>query len=131
MTTEPIQEPPTPEQLVKMQVAMERLMARDIPANEANTIPVADRAALCCAVDHPLSWTAASGEQFTITKPEVQDGAVFLWVIAARDGADFYHDDHYFYGMTDLVVDTSNSIPVLSRDWVIALQKNIESVVLR
>ena len=122
MTTEPI----------KLSAAdILQIQANVAVAAEADAIPVADRAALCCAVDHPLSWAAANGEQFTITKPEVQDGAVFLWVIAARDGADFYHDDHYFYGMTDLVVDTSNSIPVLSRDWVIALQKNIESVVLR
>ena len=117
MTTEPI----------KLSAAdILQLQANVAVAAEANAVPVADRAALCCAVDHPLSWAAANGEQFTITKPEVKDGGVFMWVTVERDGAVIHCDDHYLFGLSDFY-----SFPDAGRNWVFALREIIESVVLK
>lgn len=107
-----------------------QMKANDLAWNEADAIPVGDRTALCCAVDHPLSWTSASGEQFTITKPEVQDGAVYTWVTAVRNGAEFYHDDHIIRGLNDVYLDRSSGKLITTRDWVLALRHIIENAVL-
>lgn len=84
------------------------------------------RAENCCAIEHPLNWTASTGEQFTITQPVVRDGAIYLVVNVERDGAVIHSDDHYIHGLVDFV--TIQKKPY--RDWVIALQNMIEMVTL-
>lgn len=104
----------------------ERLLAEQGIRLSAESVAANERAALCCAVDHPLTWTAATGEQFTITKPEVKDGGVFMWVTVERDGAVIHCDDHYLFGLSDFY-----SFPDAGRNWVFALRETIESVVLK
>jgi hypothetical protein len=80
----------------------------------------------CCAVQHPLEWTAPTGEIFRITQPRVNEGAIYLDVEVDRDGQTIHRDDHYIYGMTDVVIHEN----VVVKDWVVALQKQLEGIVL-
>ena len=94
---------------------------------EALAEPAEARNEKCCAVQHPINWTASTGEQFTITQPVVKDGAIYLIVNVERDGKTIHSDEHYFYGMTD-VVTVAGGEPY--RDWVVAFQNMIEKVTL-
>lgn len=88
----------------------------------------------CCAVQHPLEWTAATGEIFRITQPCVNNGAINLNVEVDRNGQTIHRDEHFIHGMTDVVLDvvTNGNIKtaIVYRDWVAALQKQIEGIVL-
>ncbi len=88
----------------------------------------------CCAVQHPLEWTAATGEIFRITQPRVNNGAINIDVEVDRDGQTIHRDEHFIHGMTDVVLEVTNDGDIKTetvyRDWVVALQKQIEGIVL-
>ncbi len=126
----------TPEQLAEYEQFIDAIKNR-VPTeaqrllSEADAIPLEDRAALCCAADHPLSWTAATGEVFTITKPKNVDGVVCLDVICMRDGVVIHAHDHHIHGLTDFYGDFASDPPAPRRDWVASLRTVIEGAALR
>jgi hypothetical protein len=87
-------------------------------------LPADEKAAACCAVTHPLTFTR-EGVDFVITQPENMGESIRLQITASKDGEPVSTDNEYYWcGLAEICADQS-------LDWVTALQEAIYSVVIR
>lgn len=87
-------------------------------------LPADEKAAACCAVSHPLTFTR-DGVDFVITQPQNMGESIRLEITASIDGDPVSTDNEYYWvGLSELCADHS-------LDWVTALQEAIYSVVIR